>query len=386
MRGDGKLSRSIRDARSWRSARFDAELEEAAGNQLAWKIAMSFSGGERNKLFLNRKARQFLDLSAISGLDSPADGRVLSLWDFDRDGWQDMVVVNSSSPLLNIYRNNIGAVSNPSDGSGRMIAIRFIGGNQTARASDRFSNRDGYGVKVRVTAGDLKLLREHRCGEGMAGQNSSTMFVGVGGNHVAQLIEVNWPSGVQQRIQHVAAGTLLTVCEDASTSPDQSGVTQEPYVVPSKRDWHRRGDLRFTSGPAEFPHEAIAGISSGDTVESRIRLYTTMATWCASCKRHLPQIRQLRTTLDVETLGLFGVPVDVGDDSASLIEYERDYQPAYTLLKEITDDQRSRIEEIIVTALKSDALPSSVVTDSEGKVLIVTPGVPTVSQIRQLLY
>ena len=86
---------------------------------------MSFSGKERNKLFLSQQAEQFLDLSALSGLDSPADGRVLSLCDFDRDGWQDMIVANANAPLLNIYRNDIGGSALQPAQNGRMIALRF---------------------------------------------------------------------------------------------------------------------------------------------------------------------------------------------------------------------------------------------------------------------
>lgn len=344
---------------------------------------MSFSGSERNKLFLNHRAAQFLDLSAISGLDSPADGRVLSLCDFDRDGWQDMVVANANAPLLNIYRNTIGSTAAAADGIGQMIALRFVGGSQTAQSGASFSNRDGYGTKVRVQAGDLSLLREHRCGEGMAGQNSSTMIVGIGRNENVRTIEVQWPSGVQQQIQDVAAGSLLTIYEDADMAPSPDGFTQEPYVVPTGRDWNRPVEQRLTSVPVELPRLDAAIVEPGS--EPKIRLYTTMATWCASCKRHLPQIQQLRTTMDSQTLGLFGVPIDAEDDSDRLVSYEKKYQPAYMLLTDITDDQRQRIEGVIVEALQADALPSSVVTDSEGNVLLVTAGLPTVSQIRQIL-
>ena len=68
-------------------------------------ITHPFSGSERNHLFLSSHGKSFLDVSGISGVDSPSDGRV-SVWlDMDRDGRQDLAVVNSNRPLFQLYRN-----------------------------------------------------------------------------------------------------------------------------------------------------------------------------------------------------------------------------------------------------------------------------------------
>ena len=82
---------------------------------------------------------------------------------------------------------------------------------------------------------------------------------------------------------------------------------------------------------------------------------------------------------------MYGIPIDVADDATMLSNYAQKYQPAYTLLTDLSDDQRKQIEQLIVDALKSDALPSTVVTDSEGNVLLVTPGLPTVSQLTKII-
>jgi len=131
------------------------------------QLRHSFSGHERNHLFLNRNGKRFDDVSVISGLDNIADSRAFVYWDYDRDGWQDIALVNANYPLLNFYRNEIGsdpriAVRN------RMIALRFVGGNQSAAASTKFTARDGYGATVSISLGNATLTREHRCGEGFA--------------------------------------------------------------------------------------------------------------------------------------------------------------------------------------------------------------------------
>ncbi len=387
MRGDGKLSRSIRDARSWRNSSFDAELEAEAGSKLAWKIGLSFSGNERNKLFFSREAKQFADLSAVSGLDSAADSRVLALWDFDRDGWQDMVVANANAPLLNIYHNEIGAGRDDGASSGKVIAIRFVGGNVTSQSSHELSCRDGYGTKVRVAAGEFTLMREHRCGEGMAGQNSSTMVVGIGDNAVAKSVDIHWSSGVQQQLSDIPAGTLLTVYEDPESAPEKLAVSQESYVVPSTIAWEdndRDGYESVTAGFRDLSfHESPP--DSGGASESRVRLYTTMATWCEACKNHLPELGQLRSKLGLESLSMYGVPIDPADDPAKLSAYAQRFQPSYELLPHLTDDQRQQVKHLATTALSADVLPSTIVTDNQGTVLLVTAGLPTVSELKKVI-
>jgi thiol-disulfide isomerase/thioredoxin len=110
-----------------------------------------------------------------------------------------------------------------------------------------------------------------------------------------------------------------------------------------------------------------------------------MATWCEACKSHLPQIQQLRSKLDSKSIGMYGIPIDESDDTNKLSKYVERYKPAYELLQELTDDQRKEIGQLISDTLKVDALPATVVTDSQGNVLLVTAGLPTVSQLNKIL-
>ncbi len=347
---------------------------------------MSFSGKERNRLFLSRQAKQFVDLSALSGLDNIADSRVFAVWDFDRDGWQDIALANSNAPLLNIYHNDIAASEQARD-AGRMIAIRFVGGNRNAVSNAQFGCRDGYGTKVRVTTGDFKLIREHRCGEGMAGQNSSTMFIGIGRNESAQSVDVDWLSGVKQTFDNIPAGTLLTVYENPDDSPDKTPELRTPYVVPSDRKWRSLDSELVSDAPSngtlQFP---IINANTSTVAEPpKLHLYTTMATWCAACKRHLPQLQQLRREVAAESLAMYGVPVDETDDSEKLTGYVEQYHPAYELLKDLSTEQRNDVQQLVVDELKTEALPSTVMTDADGKILLISGGLPTISQIRKML-
>ena len=130
------------------------------------EISLSISGYEPTRLFLSARGRQFRDISGVSGLDGLEDGRAFALFDYNRDGWQDVAVVNINAPFLKLYRNDIGVQSTPA--APGMIALRFAGGNDTSVASASHGPRDGYGTRVTVSVGGDSLLREHRCGEGLA--------------------------------------------------------------------------------------------------------------------------------------------------------------------------------------------------------------------------
>src|SRR6185436_8022200 len=97
----------------------------------------------------------------------------------------------------------------PASGNG-FVAVRLVGGNQTAAPSKGLSNRDGVGALVSVTSGGETLQREIHAGEGFAAQNASTLLVVLGKNPAAAKVAVRWPSGVTSEAADVAAGTLLT--------------------------------------------------------------------------------------------------------------------------------------------------------------------------------
>jgi hypothetical protein len=186
----------------------------------------SLSGYQRNRLFLNLDGRNFIDVSGLSGADSPADGRACAQLDYDRDGRVDLVLVNANEPLCQLYQNGSAA--------GQMLALRFVGGNNRAEPSNKWSARDGYGAEVEVVLGEKTLLREHRAGEGFSTQNSATMIIGLGEYEKVDAVRVSWPSGRVHVMEHVEAGLLLTVYENADHSPANEAYVTAPYFAKTK--------------------------------------------------------------------------------------------------------------------------------------------------------
>ena len=75
------------------------------------------------------------------------------------------------------------------------------------------SPRDPYGTVVKLRVGGKLIVRELRCGEGYAAQNSRTLLVGIGAAAEATSVEIRWPSGKKQEIGSVPEGTLVTANE-----------------------------------------------------------------------------------------------------------------------------------------------------------------------------
>jgi hypothetical protein len=88
--------------------RFDARLSASIATAKKSPCIRS-TGNERNHYFANRGGRAFADISGISGLDNPADSRGFAVLDYDRDGWQDVALVNANQPMFNLYHNEMAA-------------------------------------------------------------------------------------------------------------------------------------------------------------------------------------------------------------------------------------------------------------------------------------
>ena len=229
MRSDSNLPKEFRDEGQWSldpetgSARPDYERLNSSGTEFH---RHSYSGSERNRLFLNLHGERFVDISAVSGVDEVADSRSWVKWDFDRDGWLDIALVNANRPLLSLFRNQLG--SRERECPNNSIAVRFVGANHVGLGSNTASNRDGYGAVVLIETDQLKMRREHRCGDGYAAQNSSTMMVGIGKASTVRLT-VTWPSGETSGPVVANAGQLVKCFEKRTQAPNGSAFEVREY-------------------------------------------------------------------------------------------------------------------------------------------------------------
>jgi len=330
---------------------------------------MSFSGHERNRLFMNRSGKSFDDVSGISGLNSDSDSRSFAVVDFDKDGWQDIVLASVTSPVISFFRNQMGEIE--SNAQNCRLVVDCVGGNDAAIASTQFGNRDGFGVKVKVFVGDQVLVREKRSSEGLAAQNSKLLHFGLGTDAMASKIEIHWPSGTSQQIENVAAGSLVRVFENAeqSSSSNAFEVSKLPTFSNPVDDKASNEQLAF------LPQEAG---------NAEHQIYVSMATWCPNCKKQIPQVSLIQELAGKADLQVIGVPVDGRDTDSMLSKYQIENSPTYELSGRWSKHDRDTFNRLVKQQLEFDSLPASVLTNKQGQVLEVFAGVPTVSELAKL--
>lgn len=252
-----------------------------------------------------------------------------------------------------------------------VIAIRLVGGNNSAKPAPGHSPRDPFGTRVTLTMGDQRIVRENTSCNGFATQDSARLLIGIGSHRQADEVEVRWPSGEVSRTGAIPSGTLVTIYEVPEPAPGDPTHRSEPYLKPAVD----HGPLLVAADHQEdrLPVPAASG---------RLVVTTTMATWCLACREHLPRIARLRS-LEPE-VGWLGLPVDASEPQSLIERWRQTHRPPYRLLAEPSPALRQRALAAIEQALGPGVLPASIVTTADGRILAVRPGLPSLSEMRRL--
>jgi tetratricopeptide (TPR) repeat protein len=172
--------------------------------ELAWNAIndlirsdRTWSGFERNVLYLNNHDGTFSDISGIAGLDFLEDGRTFALGDFDSDGRLEVVLKNRNSPQLRYLKNVLPDLP---------PAISF-------RLTGKKSNRDAIGAKVTVETTAARQTRTVRCGSGFLAQHIKELFFGLGDTKPRIQATIEWPSGLKQELHDLPVNHRIYVEE-----------------------------------------------------------------------------------------------------------------------------------------------------------------------------
>ena len=167
----------------------------------------TWSGYERNVLYVNNRDGTFSDVSGASGLDFLEDGRSFALADFDHDGRQEMFLKNRNGPQLRIVKTVVQDLP-PS------IAFRLRGVK---------SNRDGIGAVVTVETERHRMTRCLQAGSGFLAQHSKEIFFGLGDANDPVRASIRWPSGLVQELHDLPVNHRISVEEGSEA------VRMEPF-------------------------------------------------------------------------------------------------------------------------------------------------------------
>ena len=83
------------------------------------------------------------------------------------------------------------------------------------------SNRSAIGAVVRIESASGKQWNRVRSGSSYCSQSDFTLTFGLGNDTVVTAIEVEWPSGVKQRLANVASNRLVTITEPRASASGQ---------------------------------------------------------------------------------------------------------------------------------------------------------------------
>lgn len=147
---------------------------------------------EPNRVFRNLRNATFTDVSDLSGLTGARAHRGSGYADFDRDGRID-VVVSALEDRTELWHNESAA-------SGSWICLKLVGTK---------SNRDGIGAHVRIG----NQTNDMTSAVSYASASLDGVHFGLGAATEVDKVEIAWPSGRSQVLQHVKANQVLTVRE-----------------------------------------------------------------------------------------------------------------------------------------------------------------------------
>ncbi|MFT5290517.1 MAG: hypothetical protein ACI8QS_000877 [Planctomycetota bacterium] len=182
-----------------------ADLDNDLDEDLVYVVS-NFVQGNYGQAFLNDGTGNFVDGTSSLGLDSSLGGRSLAVFDFDRDGDQDMLAAG--------YFGNpqffVNGLNPAGQTDANWLEIELVG---------RSSAPQGIGAWIEVTAAGKTQTRHLTSGGSMNTGVSMRQHFGLGSATVVDRVVIRWPSGVRQERQNLAPGQILRVRELGSIKP-----------------------------------------------------------------------------------------------------------------------------------------------------------------------
>lgn len=322
---------------------------------LIFKEGFSFSGYERNGVFLNREGKVFKDVSGASGADSILDGRAAVAADFDNDGDLDLFVTNIQDEGHMLYRNNIGQ----DNGYLRVTLVGQAGGRDAAGAI----------VRLKTSRGTQSLVASNG---GFLAQADPRLLFGMGKDSEAEWIEIRWPSGAVQRFSGIRANQSLKFTEgnDAPQPLDEKRFNLPDPVSKEDQRWTRLVLQRGSSFESVDLKQLLpeGGVESVSLKEGRSTFINLWATWCGPCRQEMPELEKLKPLFEKNGIDLIGVTVDQDVTMDEVLAFAKNMGVSYPIfsLDSSEFDKIFRDGQLFV--------PLSILVDSNGRVKDVYAG------------
>ena len=317
----------------------------------------SFSGYERDPLYLNLGTKKFMDISGVSGIDSITDGRAGVFADFDNDGDLDVFSTTIQNQAHLLFRNNVGQDNN-------YLRISLEGGVK--------NTLDAFGSVVRVKTGAGILTKIKSGGSGFISQHDPRLLFGLGKDPQAEWVEVTWANGNVERFDgDFSAGKTLLLRERTGKAQSLSLSTAKlPDPLTKAEIFARTLKIAIGKPLPDFAVRRLNGVASSARKQfktGRQTLINIWATWCLPCAKEMPELEKMRLQLSARNIDLLGLNVDT-EKNVNIRGYITQKRVTYP----IVIGGVPAIEQIYAT--DELTVPLSILVDENGIVRDVIPG------------
>ncbi len=335
---------------------------------------VSWSGRERDHVFLNLSDGTFADVSQVSGADCIGDGRALAVTDWDDDGRVDFFLKSRTSPRVLFFRNQI-------EGGGHFLRLDLVG----ARC-----NRDAIGARATVELEDRSLVQTVRAGDGYLSQSSKRLHFGLGAAERVRGVSVRWPDGSREEYQGFEPDRRYRITQGSAAPKLVPARTVAELASAEVRSCEPISGLRarvplvekLSLGPVGIPAFENEGRKVADLTGGPALVHM-WSTTCAACLKELPQFRDERERLTASGLRLVLLTTDPAES----------FDRARALLAEaglerdagFVDSNLSQILQVLLADVLGDydvvPLPTSLLVDGSGELVALYLGATPFEEI-----
>jgi tetratricopeptide (TPR) repeat protein len=335
----------------------------------------SWSGSERNVLYLNNRDGTFFEVSGAVGLDFPDDSRSFVLADLDHDGRQEMILKNRNAPQLRLLRNS----------------MKEIGSSIVFRLRGQKSNRDAIGASVTVETEGHRQTKYLQAGSGFLAQHSKELFFGVGKTQGEIRATIRWPSGQIQAFERLPVNRRIEIQEGLPNfhatpfAPEPAAWMQT--AMEAERETIPSSIATWLIQPLAAPGFSLADLA-GDLrdLQSLRGNFVFLLFWASSAPESVDQLRKLRQQwepINGSRLRVVGVNTDDPVDLGRLREFgakERLPFPNLLATSEVTGIYNI-LYRFLFDRHRDMPVPCSFLIDSSGMIVKVYQGIIDPAQL-----